>query len=280
MVGPVSEPDGYQHGVPCWVDTWQPDLEGAVAFYTGVFGWDAEETSPPGAERRHFICTLRGRRVTGIGSPPPVPGHTPVWGTYVWVDDLEETVAKVREAGGQVVLEPFEALDGGRITVLADPTGAVIAAWQVGENRGAQIVNEPGAWAMSVLHTRDIDVAKGFYAAVFGWSYEDFDMGGGAPMTLALVEGYVGGEPEQPVPRSNVAVMMDMDSHGLPEEVPPHWAVGFWIDDLDAALARNAELGGTVVNPPVETPAFRSAVLADPQGAVFDLTQMSAALPQ
>jgi predicted enzyme related to lactoylglutathione lyase len=102
----MSERDGYQHGVPCWVDTWQPDLKAAVDFYTGLFGWDAEETSPPGAPRRHFMCTLRGRRVTGIGSPPPVPGHTPVWGTYVWVDDVENAVAKAKEAGGTLVLEP------------------------------------------------------------------------------------------------------------------------------------------------------------------------------
>ena len=162
----MIERDGYQHGVPCWVDTWQPDVERAVAFYTGLFGWDAEETSRPGEERRHFMCTMRGRRVTGIGSPPPVPGHTPAWGTYVWIDDVDETVAKTREAGGNVVMKPFDALDGGRIALLSDPTGGVIAAWQVGDNSGAQIVNEPGAWSMSFLHTRDLDAARAFYAAL------------------------------------------------------------------------------------------------------------------
>ena len=268
----MTERDGYQQGVPCWVDTWQPDIEAAVAYYTGLFGWDAEETSPPGAERRHFMLSMRGRRITGIGSPPPFPDQAPVWGTYVWVDDVEETVERAREAGGQVILEPFDALDGGRLALLADPSGGVIAAWQVGENHGAQIVNEPRVWSMSVLHTLDLEAAKAFYAAVFGWTYEEFEMGG-VPMTLALVEGYVGGAPSQPVPRSNVAVLMDAAAHGLPEEVPTYWAVDFWIDDLDAALARNAELGGSVINPPAEGPGFRSAVIADPQGAAFNLTQ-------
>jgi uncharacterized protein len=271
----MSERDGFQAGVPCWVDTWQPDIDRAVAYYTALFSWEAEETSPPGAERRHFMMSMRGRRVTGIGSPPPIPGHTPVWGTYVWVDDVDETVAKAREAGGKVILEPFDALDGGRLALLADPSGGVIAAWQVGENKGAQIVNEPSAWSMSALHTRDLEAAKAFYAAVFGWAYEEFEMGG-PPITLALVEGYVGGVPTQPVPRSNVAVLMDAVAHGIPEEVPSYWAVDFWIDDLDAALERNAELGGSVLNPPVETPAFRSAVLADPQGAAFNLSQLTA----
>jgi predicted enzyme related to lactoylglutathione lyase len=267
----MSERDGYQHGVPCWVDTWQPDLEAAVAFYTGLFGWDAEETSPPGAPRRHFMCTLRGRRVTGIGSPPPVPGHTPMWGTYVWVDDPEDAAAKAKEAGGTVALEPFDALDGGRLAVLADPTGGVIAVWQVGENRGAQLVNEPGAWSMSMLHTDDREAAKAFYEAVFGWRYEAFGAGGGAN-TLALVSGYEGGEPEQPVSRETVAVIADMS--GLPEDAPPHWGVDFWIADTEAAVTKATELGGRVVNPPTDTPGFGSAVLADPQGAVFTISQL------
>lgn len=104
--------------------------------------------------------------MTGIGSPPPISGHTAVWGKYVWVDDLEDAIAKAKEASGVVALEPFDALDGGRLAVLADPTGGVIAVWQVGENRGAQLVNEPGAWSMSVLRTRDLEAAKAFYSAV------------------------------------------------------------------------------------------------------------------
>jgi predicted enzyme related to lactoylglutathione lyase len=81
----LSERSGYQQGVPCWVDTWQPDADAAVAFYTQLFGWEAEETTTPGSDRRFFfMCSLRGRDVAGIGSPPPVPDHTPVWGTYIW----------------------------------------------------------------------------------------------------------------------------------------------------------------------------------------------------
>ena len=265
----MSEREGYEHGVPCWVDTWQPDLEAAVAFYRELFGWECHETSPPGAERRHFMCELRGGRVAGIGSPPPIPGHTPVWGTYVWVDEVEQTVAKTREAGGNVILEPFDALDGGRLALLSDPTGGVIAAWQVGENHGAQIVNEPSAWSMSVLHSRDLEAAKPFYAAVFGWTYESF-----GPMTLALVPGYVGGQPEQPVRRDTVAVLTDMS--GLSEDTPSHWGVDFWIADLDAALATATERGGRVVNGPRETPPFRSAAIVDPQGAVLALSQLVA----
>ena len=91
-------------------------------------------------------------------------------------------------------------------------------------------------------------------------------------MTLALLPGYEGGEPEQPVSRETVAVIADMS--GLPDEAPSHWGVDFWIADTDAAVAKARELGGKVVNPPTDSPGFRSAVLADPQGAVFTISQL------
>jgi predicted enzyme related to lactoylglutathione lyase len=242
-----------------WHEQVSSDPQQAQDFYTRLFGWDA-------ARGDYSIFQLRGRDVAGIGARAGLP---PAWTTYVWVDDVDETVAKAREAGGNVVMKPFDALDGGRIALLSDPTGGVIAAWQVGDSTGAQIVNEPGAWSMSFLHTRDLDAARAFYAAVFGWTYESF-----ASMTMACVPGYIGGVPEQPVSRETAAVLTDMT--GLPDDVPPHWRVDFWVVDLDAALARATELGGSVVSPPTETPGFRSGVIADPQGAVMTLSQLTA----
>jgi len=71
----MSERDGYQPGVPCWVDTWQPGAGAASRFYTQLFGWTAEADSPA----RFIVCTLRGRDVVAVGRPllegtPPAPG--------------------------------------------------------------------------------------------------------------------------------------------------------------------------------------------------------------
>ncbi len=271
----MSERDGYQHGVPCWVDTWQPDADAAVAFYTQLFGWEAEETTPPGADRRLFMCRLRGRDVTSIGSPPPVPDHTPVWGTYVWVESAEETAAKAEEAGGNVAVQPFESLDGGRMAILVDPAGAVFGIWEPGEHRGAQLVNEPGAWSMSPLHTRDPEGAAAFYRAVFGWEPEEMNPRDRGGPTLMRLPGFVGGEPLQPVPRDVVAVMAPMSPDQFPDEVPSHWSVDFWVDDADATAERSAQQGGSVLAPPYDVPGvgLRQAVLADPQGATFSVTR-------
>jgi predicted enzyme related to lactoylglutathione lyase len=260
----MSERVGYQPGVPCWVDTWQPDPEAAVGFYTQLFGWEAEDRMPPDSPGQYFMCKLRGRGVAAIGSQPPE--HAPVWDTYISVDRADDTAAKVTDAGGSVVIEPFDLLDAGRMAVLSDPSGAVFCVWQAKEHRGAQLVNEPGAWAMSQLNTRDPEAVKAFYGAMFGWSTEEFGEG----ITLWRLPGYEGGEPEQPVSREVVATMGER----FPADVPPHWSVNFWVADTDAIADKAAELGGKVVVPPHSTPVSRDAVLADPQGAVFSVSKV------
>jgi uncharacterized protein len=269
----MSERNGYQHGVPCWVDTWQPDAESAVDFYTQLFGWEAEETTPPDSSSRYFMCRLRGRDVAAVGSPSP-PGAQPVWGTYVWVEDVDRTAAKAIDAGGSVVMEPFDSLDGGRMAVIADPAGAALGVWRPGAHKGAQLVNEPSAWSMSALNTRDLEGAERFYGAVLGWEADTFALGD-AEVTLWRLPGFVGGEPGQPPPRDNVAVMLPM-SDATPEEVAPHWSIDFWVDDVDQTAAKASELGGEVLVAPYELPGLRQAVVADPRGASFSVTKVTA----
>ncbi|MQA72751.1 MAG: VOC family protein [Solirubrobacterales bacterium] len=272
----MSERHGYEPGVPCWIDTGQPDPRAAADFYTRLFGWQAENTMPPDAEVEYLVCRLRGRAVAAIsGQPPGAAPRVAAWSTHVWVDSADDVAAKVAEAGGRVVAEPFDVFDAGRMAVLSDPTGASFSAWQPGTHRGAQLVNEPGAWSMSALNTRDPEGAKAFYGAVFGWAPETFAVGD-AEITMFRVSGYVGGEPEQPVSREVVATMAPMSRGGFPDDVPPHWRVDFWVDDVDATAALTAELGGDVVAPPYDLPGvgLRQAVLADPRGATFSVTRV------
>jgi uncharacterized protein len=267
----MSERDGFPAGVPCWVDTWQDDFAAAKRFYDGIFGWEVEDPGDNG----YAICRLRGRDVAAIGTPiPPGAPPTAVWSTYVKVDDVDAVAGKAPEAGGGVHGEPFDSLDGARLALVVDPGGGVIGIWQQGQHQGAQLVNEPGAWSMSSCHTRDPEACKPFYSALFGWETESFGMGGDAEIELFRLPGFVGGEPSQPVPRDVVAVMIEMDSHGFPAEVPAHWGVDFWIDDVDAAVAKAPDLGGRVILEPSDNPAFRVAALLDPGGASLTISQL------
>ena len=124
----MTERDGYEHGVPCWVDTWQEDPDAAAMFYAGVFGWDVEKGTPPGTDTRYYICRLRGSDVAAIGSPPPA-GMPPAWTTYVWVDDADAAAARATELGGSVAAGPEDA-GPFREAVLADPAGATFSVSQ------------------------------------------------------------------------------------------------------------------------------------------------------
>ncbi|HEX9306121.1 MAG TPA: VOC family protein [Anaeromyxobacter sp.] len=271
----MSERERYPSGVPCWVETLQPDPEVAVNFYGSLFGWKFVGPGPiPGdPQGRYFVARVRGRDVAGIGSSSDRSSSlAPAWSTYVRVASADETADQARRAGGTVRDGPFDVHPAGRMAVIADPAGAPVCVWEARAREGAQLVNEPRAWAMSVLETTEPERSKAFYGAVFGWQPESFDAGG-AQLTLWRLPGYVGGEPQQPVPRDVVGVMVAGGSAGA---VPPHWTVEFWVDDADATAEHAARLGGRVVEAPHDTPGFRSAVLADPHGAVFSVSNLLA----
>jgi predicted enzyme related to lactoylglutathione lyase len=267
----MSEREQYPAGVPCWVELLQPDPHTATAFYGPLFGWEfvgpgAMPGDPPG---EYFVAQVRGRDIAGIGSAPArTSSAPPAWTTHVRVDSADEATERTTNAGGSLLDGPFDALPAGRMAVLADPTGAEFCVWEARAREGAQLVNEPRAWSMSLLNSPNPDVATAFYSDVFGWQTEPFGPPA-AQMTLWRLPGYVGGEPQQPVPRDVVGVM-------IPGTEEAQWSIDFWVDDADTAAELAAGLGGSVVVPPRDIPGFRNAVLADPQGAAFSVSQLVA----
>jgi predicted enzyme related to lactoylglutathione lyase len=272
----MPERDGYIPGVPCWIDTSQPDPEAAVGFYSGLFGWEFEDVMPPESEGKYFIGRLRGGDVAAVGSIPDAAPPMAMWNTYVWVDSADDTASKVSDAGGGIGMEPFDVMDAGRMAVFTDPEGAAFCVWQAKENKGAQIVNEHGSLNFNGLNTRDLDGAKSFYGSVFGWTTLALD---GAEMwTLPGYGDYL--ERDNPdlrkftveagAPEDFVDVVASINP--IPDDqpdTPAHWSVTFAVDDADATAAKAAELGGKVVVPPFDAPWVRTTVINDPQGATF-----------
>src|SRR4051794_25809658 len=166
----MPERDGYIPGVPCWADTSQPDPGGAVDFYGRLFGWQFEDVMPPDSEGEYYIGRLRGKDVAAVGSIPAQAPQMALWNTYIWVDSADETAAKVRDAGGDVLMEPFDVMNAGRMAVFTDPEGAAFCVWQAKESKGSQVINEHGSVNFNGLNTRDPEGAKAFYGSVFGWS--------------------------------------------------------------------------------------------------------------
>jgi predicted enzyme related to lactoylglutathione lyase len=269
----VSERSGYPDGVPCWVDILGPDPSRLTEFYAAIFGWEFVGPGPmPGEPAGEYhVARLRDRDVAGVGSASSADSQPPGWNTYVRVDSADRAAEKAEGEGGAVVVAPFDVLPAGRMAVLADAVGARFCAWEPRERQGAELVNEAGAWSMSFLNARDPERAAGFYHAMFGWETESFSFGE-MEAVLFRLPGFVGGEPEQPVPRDVVATMLPLDAG---EGAASHWGVDFWIADTDAAAAKAEELGGKVIVAPYDNPAFRAAVLADPNGAAFSVSQLT-----
>jgi uncharacterized protein len=280
------ERTSYPAGVPCWVDTAQPDPQAAVAFYSGLFGWELEDSMPSTSPVRYFMARLRGRNVAAVGSVTGGAAPTPVWNTYICVDSADATAAKVTDAGGRIITPPFDIPNAGRMAVFADPAGATFCVWQPGEHTGAQLVNEPSTWNWSDLNTRDIDGAKAFYGAVFGWQASTVDFGSGEAY-MWRVPGYgdfleahnpgirqrhqEAGAPEGFT--DAIGWLQPMRSDQFPDAAPAHWSVTFSVDDTDAIADRTTQLGGSVTVPPFDVPYARLAVITDPQGAVFTVSK-------
>lgn len=259
----MTEVDKYEPGSFSWVDLQTTDAELGKRFYTELFGWDHEDM-PAGDMGVYTMFRLRGRYVAALSEMgPQFKGMPPRWDSYVTVDDVDARAKSAADLGGNVMMEPADVMDSGRMAAVQDPSGGVVMLWEPRNHIGAGIRDEPGSLTWSELLTHDTEAAKRFYTELFGWATEEMDMGEmdtGDPYTL-FTRGdlFAGG-----------LFRMGEDMR----DVPPHWSVCFAIDDIDAAVSRAEELGGRIDVPPMDVPTVgRYALLADPEGAVFALLQ-------
>jgi uncharacterized protein len=255
----VTRDTAWPGGTPCWVDLGVDDIAKASEFYAGLFGWEVRP-GPPEAGG-YAMCLKNGRPVAGIGPKQGPPGAPAVWTTYIATGDADETAATVRKAGGQVIVEPLDVMDVGRMSIAADPAGAVFGIWQARAHTGAGLANEPGALCWNENLSRDFEGNKTFYGEVFGYGYGDIGDAGFRYATLKLAGTEVGG-------------IGELDS-SFPAEIPAHWSVCFAVADTDAATEKIMESGGIVARPPWDTPYGRMSVVADNQGAGFSLISIS-----
>jgi predicted enzyme related to lactoylglutathione lyase len=262
----------YPHGVTCWIDSEQPDLEAAGRFYSGLFGWTLTDAMPPDAPGSYLIASLDGQDVAALttGTGPPA------WHTYVAVDDADKSAAAVTAAGGTVTSGPADVGPAGRTATCADPAGAPFRLWQARRRLGAQLTNAPGSWNFSDLHTPDRAAAAAFYGSVFGWVLADLAQGAG---TMVQVPGY----------GDHLAATVDPGIHerqasappgfadvigGLVLDTPARFEVVFTVADRDETVATAQRLGATVGSTS-DNLWTRQAVLRDPQGAELTVSQFT-----
>ncbi|HWE33399.1 MAG TPA: VOC family protein [Solirubrobacteraceae bacterium] len=253
----MAERTKYPPGTFSWTDLTTTDQDGAKAFYSSLFGWEADDR-PAGEGIVYSMMNVDGKPVAAISPQPQQQrdmGLPPVWNSYITVEDADQTAARAGELGANVHAAPFDVFDAGRMAVIADPQGAFFAIWQPNQHIGANLVNGPGLLAWNELHTPDLDGATSFYTSLFGWTTSDMEMYGMRYRLIGVGDHGNGGL-----------------SDSMPPGAPPHWLVYFGTDDLDGSVAKISELGGTVVSPPMDIgDGNRIAVGQDPQGGYFAL---------
>ncbi|MDN3295063.1 VOC family protein [Streptomyces ficellus] len=249
----------FTEGTPCWVDVLLPDLEAGKRFYGELFGWTFDEDS--GEAYGHYTNAYSdGKRVAGLA--PKRDGRMPtVWGVYFATPDIEAATRTIREAGGQVIMNPTPVGTFGTMAQAVDPGGAVFGLWEAGEHTGFEKQGEPGSFCWTEVYTRDKDAVDAFYETIFGFQVRDLD---DASIDFR-VWSPAGTQPTDETAIGGRSVITD----AFPAEMPAHFLTYFAVDDCDDTAALATRIGGRVTEPPFDTPYGRIAVIADNQGAVF-----------
>ncbi len=250
----------YPRGRFVWHDLMTSDPGAAQSFYTAIVGWGTDVWE--GGETPYTMWTNAETAVGGVMQLPEeakAMGAPPHWMAYVATPDTDATVAKAKELGANVFVEPTDIPSVGRFAVLADPQGAVFAVFTAAEDVPGHD-NPPGRGEFSwhELATSDYAAAFDFYAELFGWSKTDsMDMGeAGTYQMYGRGSFSLGG--------------MFNKTAEMPG--PPAWLHYITVDDVNSAVEKVKELGGRVLNGPMEVPGGSGDLVAqcmDPQGAAF-----------
>lgn len=271
----MTDERSYPAGVPCWVDTDQPDVDAARDFYAGLFGWRFSDAVPTDVPGTYLIATLDGADVAAIG---PADDGTAAWNTYIAVDDADAVAESVRGASGIVTVEPVDAGPGGRLAGCTDPRGAHFRLWQPRRRLGAQFVNAAGSWNFSDLHTADAAAAEAFYAPLFGWEFSDVGFatmirrpGYGDHLAATIDPGIrerQSGDLAPPGFEDAIGWLVPLD------DGRDHWHVSFTAADRDESVSVAEKLGATVISAE-DTEWTKAALIRDPQGAELTLSQFT-----
>ena len=103
------------------------DLPKAKAFYSKLFDWQLEDMPMPDGT---YTMIRPGDGTGGGMMKHPMPGAPSFWLAYVAVDDIGAATAKAKSLGAHVVKDVTEVMGAGWLSIIADPTGAVLGLWK------------------------------------------------------------------------------------------------------------------------------------------------------
>jgi len=251
--------DKHPAGAFCWIELGTTDQAAAKSFYGSLFGWNPNDM-PMGPNDYYTIFRMEGRDCAAAYTlnPERMPGVPPHWMLYIAVNSADDAAARAAQLGGNVLAQPFDVFDAGRMAVVQDPAGAAFSLWQAKNSQGIGIAGVDGTLCWADLMTADAGRARQFYADLLGWEIAASQHDPSGYLHIKNGEAFIGGIPPA----------------GLQPGVPPHWLLYILTSNCDASVEKAKSLGARVYyGPATMENVGRWAVVADPQGAVFAIFQ-------
>jgi len=246
----MTQKTSYSPGEFCWTELATSDWKAAKKFYGSLFGWATDERSMGPEQPPYVMLQKNGKNVCALYENKKVPS---AWLSYVSVASADDSAKKAKSLGAQLLSEPFDVMDVGRMANVQDPQSAKFALWQPKKQKGADIIDELGAMCWNELYTPDAEASRKFYSGLFNWKYK---------ISPEYTEAHVGD--------AGTAGMIQIDEEMKGMGIKPHWMPYFAVGDVDGDVKKAKSLGVKDYFGPQDVPKVgRFAVLADPFGARF-----------
>jgi len=255
-----------KHGDFVWYELLTPDADAAQRFYGEVVGWQIARGDLSGLDYRVLSAQAAesdaSHQIGGIMPLTPAMidgGARAIWLGYIEVDDVDQAVTRLQNAGGRVLMAAADLPGVGRIALVADPQGALFYLMHSLDAQDslafAHDLPRPGHCAWNELTTPDAKASLAFYNAQFGW-VKDGQMDQGPNGTYEFLRHGYGLGALNP----------------SPDAAPAQWTYYFRVADFDTAVERIGAGGGQIGMGPVTIPdGDRILHAVDPQGARFAL---------
>ncbi|MCR8843538.1 VOC family protein [Paenibacillus sp. SC116] len=241
----------------CWLDLKSANIAAAQTFYQAVLSWHFKEEA--WSNRMYTTIYVSNGKLGGFtdlnASIFPL-GTKPHMSIYMAVDNVDQTVAKVEEAGGTILIPSFDMAEFGRMAVIQDNVGAVISIWEPRRFKGMNVdATREGAQSWFELETTDIERSYMFYREVFDWTLERIE-----DHSFISVYG-LGGK--------RIGGMKQIASKiGMTQ-----WNVGYTVKDVDETRSKALSLGASLTKELHHFQAGRRVDLIDPEGVPIILIE-------
>jgi predicted enzyme related to lactoylglutathione lyase len=261
-VPPINSPATAEHrvGKIIWLDLETTDLASAKKFYAGLFHWHFRDYH---AEQVDYAVAMQGdHAVAGILQRRIRKGkeRASAWLPFIAARDVDAAVTIALQHHAQIDSEPENLPLRGRQALLTDPEGVRFGILASSSGDPSDTAAAPGAWLWTALVARDSADEAVFYQQVFGYTLLGMSTNTGFERVRLSSDG-----------QARISVS-EMPSDASSQQ--PYWIQFVRVANATDAVTRALKLGGRVIlNVQRNDRGDQSAVLADPTGARFGITE-------